>query len=134
MEINLNIVGCLLITLALLHIIFPRYFNWTNELRSVSLVNRQMMYIHTFFIALALFLMGLLCLTSAQQIIKTELGNKISFGFGIFWLARLIIQFFGYSPILWKGKRLESAIHIAFSILWIYLSVVFFYVYYKPMG
>ena len=129
MELHLKIIGILLISLALVHIIFPKYFNWINELSTISLVNRQMIYVHTFFIALILLLMGLLCLTSPVQIIETKLGNRIAFGLGIFWAIRLSIQFFGYSTTLWKGKRFETIVHILFSVLWTYLTVVFFYVY-----
>lgn len=111
--------------LALVHIIFPKYFNWKEELKSLSLINKQMMTIHTFFIALVVFLMGFLCLTSATELIETKLGKTISLGLAIFWSLRLIIQFFGYSPKLWKGKRFETIIHILFSGLWIYLSIIF---------
>ncbi|MFN7424474.1 MAG: hypothetical protein ACK5QP_13865, partial [Chitinophagales bacterium] len=85
MEIHFKIIGVLLITLALVHIIFPKYFNWEEELKSLSLINRQMMTVHTFFIALTVFLMGLLCLTSAYDLIETNIGKKITFGLGIFW-------------------------------------------------
>ncbi len=130
MEVNLKITGFLLISIALVHIIFPKYFNWKNELSTLSLVNRQMMYIHAFFIALVLFLMGVLCLTSSKEIIATDLGNRLCLGFAIFWTIRLFIQFFGYSSELWKGKRFEGAIHILFSLVWLYLSVVFFCLYF----
>jgi len=125
MEVQLKLIGIVLMILSLVHAIFPKYFNWADELGRLSLVNRQMMYVHTFFIGLVLFLMGLLCLVSTDCIIHTKLGNQISLGFGVFWLARLMVQFFGYSSKLWKGKRLESIIHIVFSILWLYLSVFF---------
>jgi hypothetical protein len=125
MILNFKIIGFLLMGLALVHIIFPKYFNWKEELKSLSLINKQMMTIHTFFIALVVFLMGLLCLTSATELIETRLGKTISLGLGIFWSLRLIIQFFGYSTKLWKGKRFETIIHIFFSGLWIYLSIVF---------
>lgn len=111
--------------LALVHVIFPKYFNWKEELKSLSLINRQMMTVHTFFIALVVFLMGLLCLTSATELIETKLGKTITFGLGIFWSIRLFIQFFGYSAELWKGKRFETIVHILFSFFWTYLSVVF---------
>lgn len=111
--------------LALIHVIFPKYFNWKKELKSLSLINRQMMTVHTFFIALAVFLMGLLCLTSTAELIETKLGKTISLGLGIFWSTRLIIQFFGYSTELWKGKTFETIVHILFSLLWAYLSMVF---------
>ena len=41
-------------------------------------------------------------------------------------LSRLAIQFVGYSSELWRGKRVETAIHIACSLLWAYVATVFF--------
>ncbi len=125
MEIHFKVIGILLIILSLVHVIFPRYFNWKKELQPLSLINRQMMTIHTLFVALIVLLMGLLCLTTSHDLIETSLGKKISLGFGIFWLVRLLVQFFGYSSELWKGKRFETTVHIIFSFLWGYLSSVF---------
>ena len=125
MEIHLKIIGILLCVLALAHVAFPRYFNWKTELQSLSLINRQMMIVHTFFLALTVFLMGLLCFTSSKELINTRLGQTIALGFAIFWSIRLLIQFFGYSAELWKGKTFETSIHIIFSLLWLYLSYVF---------
>lgn len=128
---HLKIIGLILIFLALVHLIFPKYFNWRLELKSLSLINRQMMTVHTFFIALTVFLMGLLCFTSAKEIIETELGNKIALGLGVFWSIRLFVQFFVYSVKLWKGKTFETIVHVFFSGLWIYFSIVFFTLYFK---
>ena len=125
METHLNIIGVSLILLAIVHVIFPRYFNWKAELASLSLVNRQMMHVHTFFIGLTVFLMGLLCITSGPELISTSLGKIISLGLAIFWSIRLFIQLFVYSPILWKGKAFETGVHIIFSIAWLYISWVF---------
>ncbi|MFL2582194.1 MAG: hypothetical protein ACJ0QJ_03445 [Flavobacteriales bacterium] len=125
MQLHFHIIGISLMILALIHIIFPKYFNWKEELKSLSLMNKQMMTIHTFFIALIVFLMGLLCLTSADELIGTKLGKTVSLGLGIFWAIRLFIQFFGYSSTLWKGKPFETFIHIVFSGFWIYLNGVF---------
>jgi hypothetical protein len=126
MELHLKIIGFVLIVLAIVHGIFPRHFDWKKELSSLSLINKQMMYVHTFFIAVVVFLMGFLCLTSSNELIETSLGKRICLGFGIFWAIRLIIQFFGYSSELWKGKTFETTIHILFIFLWTYLSVIFF--------
>jgi hypothetical protein len=125
MIFNLKVIGVLLIVLALIHAVFPRYFNWAKDLQAISLINRQLIHIHTFFIALALLLMGVLCLTSADELVNTSLGSRITLGFGIFWAVRLIVQFFGYSSKLWRGKVFETTMHILFSILWAYLSVSF---------
>ena len=125
MEKHFKIIGVVLMALALIHIIFPKYFNWEEELKSLSLMNKQMMTVHTFFIALTVFLMGLLCLISTNELIETKLGKTICLGFGIFWTIRLFIQFFIYSPKLWRGKTFETIVHIVFSFLWFYLSFVF---------
>ena len=125
MEIHFKIIGVLLIALALVHIVFPKYFNWDKELKSLSLINRQMMTVHTFFIALTVFLMGLLCLISTSDLLNTKLGKTISFGIGIFWTIRLVIQFVGYSSKLWRGKPFETIAHIIFTLLWVYMSVIF---------
>jgi hypothetical protein len=129
MELHLKIIGILLIVLALVHAIFPRYFRWREDLSSLSLINRQMMYVHTFFVALLLMLIGVLCVTSSKDLIETELGNKIALGLFVFWFVRLLIQFFGYSSKLWKGKAFETTVHILFSMLWLYFTTVFFVVY-----
>lgn len=125
MIVQLKLIGFFLVVLALLHASFARYFNWRQEFAAVSLINRQMMYVHTFFIAFTVFLMGVLCLTSAAELTDTPLGRKLALGCGVFWLARLLIQFFGYSSLLWRGKRFETVVHVVFSALWTYLSVFF---------
>lgn len=125
MNTHLHIIGILLILLALIHIIFPKYFNWDKELKSISLINRQVMKVHTFFIAFTVFLMGLLCLTSSSEIIETVLGRKVSFGLALFWLVRLFFQLFVYSSKLWKQKTFETTIHIVFTLLWVYFTIVF---------
>jgi hypothetical protein len=130
MELNLKITGMLLIVLAAIHVIFPRRFEWKAQLSNLNLINRQLMYVHTFFIALVVFLMGLLCISSSHELVATELGRRIAFGLGIFWVCRLFFQFFVYSSELWKGKRFETGVHIAFSFLWAYFSFVFFWAYY----
>ncbi len=130
MELHLKICGWLLVILALIHIIFPRYFKWKSELSSLSIMNRQMMKVHSFFIALTVFLMGILCLTSSTELIRTVLGNRIILGLAVFWNIRFFIQLFGYSTQLWKGKFFETMVHIAFTMFWIYLSIVFLMIFF----
>ena len=131
MEIQLKIIGFSLIVLAFVHVIFPKYFDWVNELKPLSLVNREMMYIHTFFIALAVFLSGLLCFTSPTELVQTVLGKRICLGLGIFWGIRLVIQFVGYSAELWRGKTFETTIHIVFACFWAYLTFIFFSIFFN---
>lgn len=130
MELLLKLTGFVLIALGLFHAFFPKYFKWKEEFSKVSTINRQMMYVHSFFIAFVVVLIGLLCVTSAADLLTTPLGKRISLGISIFWITRLFIQFFGYSTSLWKGKMFETCIHILFSFLWIGLSAVFILAYF----
>jgi hypothetical protein len=129
MELHLRIAGGIMIFLAFLHFIFPKHFRWKDELNGLSLVNRQLMYVHTFFIALVVLLMGVFCIYSADDLVKTSLGKQLCFGLFIFWGVRLVFQFFVYSSELWKGKRFETSVHVLFSVLWSYFTLVFLLIY-----
>lgn len=126
MELHLKVIGIFFMVLALIHVGFPLYFKWKQDLKPLSLINRQMMEVHTFFIALTVFLMGLLCLISSEELVTTSLGKTVCCGFGIFWALRLIFQLIIYSPKLWRGKAFETIMHFVFTVFWVYLSIVFF--------
>jgi hypothetical protein len=130
MELQLKIIGFLLMALSLVHIVFPGYFNWKNELSTLSLINRQMIYVHTLFIALIIFMMGALCLLCSYEMVSTQLGRYVSLGLAVFWFIRLLVQFFGYSSKLWKGRKFETTVHVIFTMLWSYFSIVFAMIYF----
>jgi hypothetical protein len=132
MIVHLYIAGWLQVALALIHFIFPRYFKWREQLTGLTLINRQLMYVHTFFIALVVLLMGSLCIAAPVDIIMTRLGKYLSLGLFVFWATRLFFQIFVYKSGLWKGKRFETVVHVLFTLVWIYLSVVFFLLYNLP--
>ena len=126
MELQLKLIGILLVLLSFVHVIFPRYFNWKEELKDLSIINREMMKIHTFFVALVVFGFGLLNIFCTDDLLNTPLGKKLSIFLGVFWGIRAIIQFFGYSSENWKGKKFETVVHILFSIFWVYITVIYF--------
>ncbi len=131
MHIHLNIIGIVLVTLSFVHIKFPLYFNWKEELSKLSLMNKQMMQIHTFYIALTVFLIGILSVFFKDELINTNFGNKICFGLFVFWFLRLIFQLFVYSTELWKGKLFETVIHFLFTCFWAYMSIIYFLIWYR---
>ncbi len=128
MEIHLKILGYLFVILAFFHAFFPKYFDWKQELSQISLINKQMMEVHTFFVALIVFGIGLLNIFCTNELINSILGRDICLGLFVFWFIRLLFQFFVYSSKLWRGKRFETAMHIIFSIFWVYCTWVYFMV------
>jgi hypothetical protein len=126
LQIHLQIVGCLLVALGLSHVFFHRYFGWKQELSGVSLLTRQIFYVHAFFIALGVVLGGVLSLSYPGALLRPEpLNRAILAGMALFWLCRLLTQFFGYDAALWRGNRFRTCMHIAFSILWCYVTAVY---------
>lgn len=122
---HLRLVGVVMVGLACLHVTFPRRFGWTAQLAGLSLINRQLMKVHTFFVGWMVLLMGVLCLTQASELADTTLGKRISLGLGLFWGARWYVQHFVYSPELWRGKRFETGIHVVFSLVWAWMTLIF---------
>lgn len=125
LDVFIQIAGWLFVPLGLAHLAFPKYFGWKKDLADLQLINRQMMEVHTFFIGLVVVLIGLLCITSSRDLIETSIGRRLSLGLAIFWGARLLIQFFWFSPKLWRGKKFETAVHIVFSLFWAAITVMF---------
>lgn len=125
MGLQIKIIGYLLILLSCIHVIFPKYFNWETDLAPLQLINRSMMKVHTFFIALTVGMMGLLCVVETDDLLQTELGRKICLGLGVFWFIRLIFQLFVYPSALWKEKKLETTIHVLAIFFWTFLAYTF---------
>ena len=71
-------------------------------------------------------LMGILVLFWAPALTTpSPLGVPITAGLAIFWGVRLYCQWFVYDRVLWRGKPFETAVHIVFSLCWIYLTALF---------
>jgi hypothetical protein len=126
LSLQLKLAGASLILLALAHAFFPRRFDWKEELGRLSLLNRQIFQVHCFFIALVLFLFGLLALFFTHTLLdRTALARVVLGGLVLFWLARLVVQLFIYDASLWKGDRFNTRVHALFAFLWVYYVTVF---------
>ncbi len=117
--------GLGLIVLAFVHVGFARWFRWSDELAQLSLLNQQLMRVHTFFVAFGVALSGVLNLVAADLLVSTRLGFLLCLGFALFWVVRLYFQFFVYSSQLWRGKRRETAAHCVLSAVWLGLCVLY---------
>ena len=125
-SLHLRIVGGALIVLALAHPLFGRHCDWKNDAAKLSPLNRQIFHVHMFFICLVLVMMGVLSAFYPHALLPpTSLGKLVLMGLTIFWATRLIFQWFVYDWALWKGHRLNTTVHIVFTLLWTYFTVVF---------
>lgn len=122
----LRLTGASLIVLAAAHLPFSRHFHWREELARLSLINRQIFYVHCGFICLILLLMGSLCLLWPETLLQpSPLGLLVTGGLTVFWGCRLAAQWFVYDAALWRGKRFETLAHVLFTGLWSFYCGVF---------
>jgi len=70
--------------------------------------------------------MSALLLVDADALIEpTRLSRGVLAGLTIFWTLRMLMQWAFYSPAIWRGHAFNTAMHYAFSALWVYMSTVF---------
>jgi hypothetical protein len=124
--IHLRIVGLVMASLVAVNLIVPVRFNWRDEMARLSLVNRQVFQAHGIFLVLTLALFSALLLTSADTLLEpTRLSRAVLAGLTIFWGLRMLMQWFFYSPELWRGHRFNTVMHGVFSMIWVYVTGVF---------
>ena len=122
----MRLAGTLQIGLAILHLFFPKWFHWKEELARLSLLNRQIFVVHTVFICVVLGSMGALSLFAPAALLQpSQLSRLILGGFAFFWGLRLVFQWLVYDARLWRGSPWKTLAHIAFTALSIYLAAVY---------
>lgn len=126
LETLLRIAGASLFLLAAMHLFLPGRLGWREDFAKVSHLNRQIFYVHCFFVCLVLILMGAGCLGWPEAFLQPSvMGKLVCAALAIFWGVRLLMQFFVYSDRHWRGKRFETVAHVLFSGLWGFYAALF---------
>jgi len=122
----LRVAGVILLLLAVAHVPIATRLEWRTDAERLSPVNRQVMLVPAFFVALTVGLMGALTLGWADALATpSALGKPVTAGLTLFWAVRLFFQWFVYDRALWRHRAFETRVHVLFTILWTYLTVVY---------
>jgi hypothetical protein len=124
LSVNLTITGIILVGLGTMHVALPGALRWDRELASLSVINREVSYVHCLFIGLACLLWGLLPLTAGRSLLEpSPVTRLVLIAAVIFWGSRLVIQL-----LVFNRHARESvpwcALSIAATGLWLYLTAV----------
>jgi len=123
---HLQIVGAMLLTLGAAHSLFSRYFGWKKELSQLSLFTRQIFIVHCFFIALVVAMLGIASLFYTDVLLQPSAASRLMLaGIVVFWMCRLVIQFFVYDSAIWRGGRFYTYMHVVFSAFWMYVVITY---------
>lgn len=126
LELHLRVAGALLLLLAAIHPLIPKELRWKEDLPKLAPVNRQIFLVHASFLLLLLILVGLLLLFHAGELAASgRLSRAVLGGLALFWGLRLFTQLFVYDRSLWRDNPRYTAVHVAFTLLWLYLTTVF---------
>jgi hypothetical protein len=103
----------------------PQVLDWKGELRKLDGLSRQLIWVHGLFIVLTIIGFGMLTIWfPAELASRSPLARGVCLFIGLFWLARLFIQFFIFdaTPFL-KTTFLKVGYH-GLTLVFIYQSVV----------
>lgn len=85
--------GLYMIAFAVFHLMFPRLFNWRNDLKKLTLANRAIIQIANFRLIYIFLFVAAICFCFPQELVQTPLGRFLLAGLSLFWLGRTIEQF-----------------------------------------
>jgi hypothetical protein len=124
--LHLRLAGVVMASLVVVNVMVPGHFHWREEMSRLSLVNRQIFQAHSVFLVLTLALFSALLLTCGPALLEpTRLSRAVLTGLTIFWGLRMVMQWWFYSPLIWRGHRFNTVMHYTFSVVWVYVTTVF---------
>lgn len=124
--VHLRIAGALLLVVGFGHLVLPRALGWRSELQAVSLMTRQVSYVHTYFIGLMCALFGIAATAlTAELVAPDRMAAAVLIGGIAVWGSRLVAELFVFDPSLWRGRWHTVVGHLLSTALWSYLTGVF---------
>ena len=109
MELLIKLGGVYNIVLVIFHLMFWRLFDWKNDLRNLSFLNRAIMQVLNLSLSFAFIIFGYISLVHTKELLSTDLGQSLLILMTLFWVARAIEQI-----VFFKLKHWGSIAFLAF--------------------
>ncbi len=106
MELLIKLGGIYNIILVVFHLLFWRIFNWKEDLRSLTLLNKSTMQVVNLSLTIVFVIFAYISLAHTNELLATPLGESLLSGMALLWLARSAMQVIFY--------KLEHWISVAF--------------------
>jgi len=112
MELLIKAGGIYNIILVIFHLLFWRIFNWKEDLRSVSFLNKAIMPVLNLSLTFVFVIFSYISLVHTNELLSTSLGNSLLYFMALFWLARSLEQ-----VVFFKLKHWGSVTFLVFFLL-----------------
>ena len=122
----LRVAGMVQLGILMASFLVPRVLDWRESLRGLPRLSRDLIWVHGAFIVLVIVGFGVLTLTRAPSLAAgTSLARSVCAFAGLFWLARLGVQFFVFDarPFL-TSTWLRLGYH-GLTVAFTYLAAVY---------
>ena len=112
MELLIKAGGIYNIVIVIFHLLFWRIFNWKEDLRSLSFLNRAIMQVLNLSLTFAFVIFSYISLVHTKELISTSLGQSLLGLIALFWLARSVEQ-----VVFFKLKNWRSIAFLVFFLV-----------------
>lgn len=80
------------LALIVFHLLFWKLFNWADELRNLTLLNRATMQVMNLSLVVVFLMFAYLSLVHTDQLYSTTLGRALLLSIAVFFMLRAILQ------------------------------------------
>jgi len=117
MEFLIKAGGIYCFGFVIFHLMFWRLFNWGEDLRSLSFVNRAIMQVINLSLTFVFVIFGYISLAHTRELIESPLGHTLLILIALFWTLRAAEQ-----VVFFKLKHWGS---VAFLIVFLLGSLLY---------
>ena len=103
METLIKIGGMYNIILVVFHLLFWRIFNWKEDLRSLSFLNRAIMQVVNLSLTFVFVIFAYISLIHSEELLITSLGRSLLVFIALFWFARSAMQVVFFKLKNWRS-------------------------------
>ena len=104
----------------------PARLQWRTLLPRMDVANRKLFLVATFYIVLTYLSFGVLTLFLHEEMMRGDRAAVALAAFiGLYWLVRLVLDWFWFGHNEWPPGKLFVAAHVALELLFTYLAAVY---------
>jgi hypothetical protein len=92
MEIFIKTGGLYSIALVIFHLLFWQIFNWAEDLRSLSFLNRAIMQVLNLSLVFVFMMFAYISLIHTAELLSTTLGRSVLLSISVFFFLRALLQ------------------------------------------
>jgi len=117
MEALIKAGGIYCLGFVIFHLMFWRIFNWSEDLESLSFINRAIMQVVNLSLTFVFVIFGYISLFHSRELLETALGHSLLVLIALFWLLRAIEQAVFFKLKHW-GSVMFLVVFLAGAVLY----------------